>query len=89
MNQVNNLERLLEDRIVLYSEQIQQIKLDPDYNYNILYNIFFLEPLSFHPKKTETSGFSRAIQNTDFSKSILYMISDIEEKLLILQNLIL
>lgn len=91
MNQIKDVEKLLENRLNLYLEQIQQIKSNPDYNYNILYHYFFQKPLSLHSKTKlqiiQTSNLSKSIQNADFSKSIRLMIMDIEEKLPVLQNL--
>src|SRR5690606_18416679 len=62
MNQIKDLEKLLAHRLALYGEQIEQIKLNPDYNYNLLYDYFFLKPLSFHSKIKskiiQTSGLS-------------------------------
>lgn len=91
MNQIKDLEKLLEDRLALYGDQIEQIKLNPDYNYNLLYDYFFLSPLSLHSKikskVMHTSSLSRKMQSAGFSKIILFMIADIEEKLPILQNL--
>lgn len=93
MNQIKDVEKLLADRLGLYGEQIQQIKSNPDYDYTMLYDYFFLKPLSFHSKNKskvmQTSGMSRTIQSASFSKIILFMILDIEEKLPILQSLIL
>jgi hypothetical protein len=91
MNQIKDVEKLLEDRVRMYSEQIEQIKSNPDYNYNILYHYFFLKPLSV-PKKIQlkiiqSSSLSKTIERSGFSKVILFMIADIEEKLPILQNL--
>ncbi|MCC9064971.1 hypothetical protein [Flavobacterium piscisymbiosum] len=92
MNQIKDLEKLLADRLALYGEQIQQIKLDPDYNYNLLYDYFFLRPLSLHSKikskVIQTSSLSRTMQSAGFSKIVLVMIADLEEKLPILQSLI-
>jgi hypothetical protein len=85
------VEKLLKDRVIMYSEQIEQIKSNPDYNYNILYHYFFLKPLSVHKKIQlkiiQSSSFSKTIERSGFSKAILLMIADIEEKLPILQNL--
>lgn len=92
MNQVKDVEKLLTERLALYGEQIQEIKSNPDYNYNMLYDYFFVKPLKLHSKiKTEvmqTSSLSRRIQTAGFSKMVLFMIADIEEKLPILQNIL-
>lgn len=92
MNQIKDVEELLENRLALYGEQIQQVKLNPDYNYNMLYDYFFLEPLSLQSKikskVIQTSSLSSTMQNAGFSKTVLFIIADIEEKLPILQSLI-
>ena len=92
MNQVKDVEKLLTERLALYGEQIQEIKSNPDYNYNMLYDYFFVKPLKLHSKiKSEvmqTSSLSRRIQTAGFSKMVLFMIADIEEKLPILQNIL-
>lgn len=93
MNQVKDVEKLLTERLALYREQIQEIKSNPDCDYNMLYDYFFVKPLKLHSKikskVIQTSSLSRRIQTAGFSKMVLFMIADIEEKLPILQNLIL
>ncbi|MDQ6532144.1 hypothetical protein [Flavobacterium sp. LHD-85] len=92
MNQVKDVEKLLTERLALYGEQIQEIKSNPDYNYNMLYDYFFVKPLKLHSKikskVIQTSSLSRRIQTAGFSKMVLFMIADIEEKLPILQNIL-
>ncbi|UUW08447.1 hypothetical protein NLG42_20345 [Flavobacterium plurextorum] len=92
MNQIKDVEKLLTNRLALYGEQIQEIKSNPDYDYNRLYDYFFVKPLKLHSKikskVIQTSSLSRRIQMAGFSKMVLFMIADIEEKLPILQNLI-
>lgn len=91
MNQVKNIERFLEDRLALYSEEIQLIKSNPNRNYNLLYHYFFLKPLKIDSKikrdVIQNSDFSKTIEIASFSKVIVLIIADIEEKLPILQNL--
>ncbi|MFV8269957.1 hypothetical protein ACNQGP_08465 [Flavobacterium sp. GT2N3] len=90
---VKDIEKLLEDRLVMYSEEIQLIKSNPYQNYTMLYHYFFLKPLKLpskiKPKVKQNSNLSQTIQSAEFSKIVLLMIADIEEKLPILQNLIL
>jgi hypothetical protein len=91
MNQIQDIESLLGDRLAMYSEEIQLIKSNPNHNYNILYHYFFLKPLKLHSKikhkVVQNSSLSKTIQSAGFSKAVLFMIADIEEKLPILQNL--
>lgn len=90
---VKDMEKLLEDRLVMYSEEIQLIKSNPYHNYTMLYHYFFLKPLKLpskiKPKVIQNSGLSKTIQSAEFSKIVLLMVADIEEKLLVLQNFIL
>lgn len=92
MNQIKDVEKLLTERLALYGDQIQEIKSNPDYNYSMLYDYFFVKPLKLHSKikskVIETSSLSRRIQTAGFSKMVLFMIADIEEKLPILQNIL-
>ncbi len=92
INQIKDIDRFLEDRLVMYSEEIQLIKCNPNHNYNMLYHYFYLKPLKLHSKikrkVIQNSGLSKTIQSAGFSKVILLMIADIEEKLPILQNFI-
>lgn len=93
IKQVKDVEILLEDRLVMYSEEIQLIKSNPYHNYTTLYHYFFLKPLKIpskiKPKVIQNPGFSKTIKDAEFSKILLLMIADIEEKLPILQNFIL
>lgn len=90
---VKDIEKLLEDRLVMYSEEIQLIKSNPYHNYTMLYHYFFLKPLKLpskiKPKVILKSNLSKTIKGAEFSKIIVLMIADIEEKIPILQNFIL
>ena len=90
---VKETEKLLKDRLVMYSEEIQLIKSNPYHNYTMLYHYFFLKPLKLRskikPKVIQNSNLSKTIEGAEFSKIMVLMIADIEEKLAILQNFIL
>ncbi|WP_426091280.1 hypothetical protein [Flavobacterium sp. DSR3-2] len=90
---VKDTEKLLEDRLVMYSEEIQLIKSNPYHNYTMLYHYFFIKPLKLRstikPKVIQNSNLLKTIKGAEFSKIMVLMIADIEEKLPILQNFIL
>ena len=83
VNQIKNIDQLLNHRLTLYSEQLQLIKTTPDYDYKLLNYYFFVKPLSLKPKIK-----LKEIGNRNFSTLMLFMITDIEEKLFIMQKLV-
>lgn len=93
INHVKDMQRLLQERSSFYSDQMQQIKSDAGHNYNMLYYYFYINPLSLHSKiklkAMENSSLSKTLHGAGFSKIVLFMMADLQEKFPVLQNLIL
>ncbi|WP_417367227.1 hypothetical protein [Flavobacterium beibuense] len=70
LDQVDNLEDFLEKRFDLYSEQAQMLNVKPDYDFSLLYNSFFLNPLEPQAKFN-----SKSMVKNNFSHLMLNMIS--------------
>ncbi|MUV04685.1 hypothetical protein GN157_13290 [Flavobacterium rakeshii] len=70
LDQVDNLEDFLEKRFDLYSEQAQMLNIKTDYDFSLLYNSFFLNPLEPQAKFN-----SKSMVKNNFSHLMLNMIS--------------
>jgi len=91
--QINDIEKLMKNRQLFYTKAARTIRSDPNYNFNVLYHLFYIKPLYLvSPAKLKTIGasdFSKVLQGTGFSKKMFQMESDLEEKMAYLADSII
>lgn len=74
LDKIENIEDFLEDRFSLYAEQASLLKTGTDYDFSLLYHLFFVKPLGASSKFKK-----RELSDSNFKKLMSNMIRYVNE----------